>query len=44
MVRLPGRATPQGRREDGAHRRFRLGRRPRTGGFMGTKPVPDPLR
>ena len=44
MVRLAGRATPQGRREVGAHRPVRLGRRPRTGGFLGIKPDPDPLR
>ena len=44
MVRLAGRATPQGRRDRCAHRRARHGRRPRTGGFAGPKPAPDPRR
>ncbi len=42
MVRLPRRATPQGRRDRCAHRRVRHGRRPRIGGFAGPQPALRP--
>ena len=44
MLESGRRATPQGRRVDGAHRHARCGRRPRTGGFLGPQPDRNPVR